>query len=304
MSESITGAASHERPTRPVAPVRTRWLESRAVEAGDAILPPAHSAAPPFRRPIVRPAAPVPYQAETPETGSESAEFDPMPWDGARRPAVEPIVLSADLTAGVEGSAGADAEPWGDVEAGALLDLPEGDIELEPAANVGLDLNIEDLELLPEDEPELLLEEIGLETRFLEPLPEGVIPVRAPLSPWDISETEDDSSPDEPTSRAARARAEWEALGEALAASIGGEDASVFESAMQALAEGIAATEAIEEGAGVTREIVDIADRIAWFAARLRSEGYRAITNAQARGDRLDIALAGLAAGFLAGQTE
>jgi hypothetical protein len=207
-----------------------------------------------------------------------------MPWD-APRPAAEPIVLSENLTAGIEGSAGAGAEPWADVEAGALLD-------------------IEVLELLPDDEPELLLEEIGLETRFLEPLPEGVVPVQAPLSPWDISEAEDESAPDPSTSRAARARAEWEALGEALAASIGGEDASVFESAMQALAEGIAATESIEEGAGVTREIVDIADRIAWFAARLRSEGYRAITNAQARGDRLDIALAGLAAGFLAGQTE
>jgi hypothetical protein len=302
MSESATGAASPESPTRPVAPVRTRWLESRVVDAGDTILPPAHSAAPPFRRPIVRPAAPAPYQV-TPETGSESAEFDAMPWD-AHGPAVEPIVLSEDLTAGIEGSARADAEPWEDVEAGALLDLPEGDIELEPAADVELDADIEDLELLPEDEPELLLEEIGLETRFLEPLPEGVIPVQAPLSPWDISEAEDESAPDPSTSRAARARAEWEALGEALAASIGGEDASVFESAMQALAEGIAATESIEEGAGVTREIVDIADRIAWFAARLRSEGYRAITNAQARGDRLDIALAGLAAGFLAGQTE
>jgi hypothetical protein len=184
--------------------------------------------------------------------------------------------------------------------------VERGELELEPLIALEGESDEEplDLEILEDDEPEIVLEEIGLETRFLEPLPEGAIPVQAPLSPWDIPDSEDDDTAGQPTSRAARARAEWEALGEALAASIGGEDASVFESAMQALAEGIAASDSTSETPGVTREIIDIADRIAYFASRLRSDGYRAITNAQARGDRLDIALAGLAAGFLAGQHE
>jgi hypothetical protein len=247
-----------------------------------------------------------------PETASDTPEEAPMPWD-AHEGLPRPVARTGEFTGEPEVRLG-DDEPWAmepsdDVRAAGestVGRVERGELELEPLIALEGESDEEplDLEILEDDEPEIVLEEIGLETRFLEPLPEGAIPVQAPLSPWDIPDSEDDDTAGQPTSRAARARAEWEALGEALAASIGGEDASVFESAMQALAEGIAASDSTSETPGVTREIIDIADRIAYFASRLRSDGYRAITNAQARGDRLDIALAGLAAGFLAGQHE
>ncbi|MGH7500131.1 MAG: hypothetical protein ACREL7_00085 [Longimicrobiales bacterium] len=276
-----------ETSNRPVPPVRTRWIESHPAVAAGAILPPAQSA--PGRAPARRVAGKAPAAPADAIAGGAAPDASGDAPSGVAASDVSPVTgaASLDVTLDLEPMAsGPELRPWDDPAFASLELTQEFTVELETEAEFA-------------DEALLELDEIVPETKSLEPLPEGLVPVHAPLSAWDIVESPAQSEAGL-ASQAARAREEWEALGQALAASIGGEDASVFESAIHALAEGIAAG----QSTGVTPEILDIADRIAWFASQLRRDGYRTITNAQARGDRLDIALAGLAAGFLAGRTE
>jgi hypothetical protein len=300
MSDTQEAGVPPENPSRPVPPVRTRWIDNRPIVTKQGMLPPTRSTAAHVRRSASRPTdAGIRDTTVDAQAGEASVEWEPpkavehgqVPWE-------DPESLQ---------TTGAETDTWAVLEFIERVEEYTVELEMDAEGDADLELDesgLDELELVDLELVDLDVEDVALETRSLEPLPEGAVTVQAPLSAWDITDTYAGEESSEYSAKAARAREEWESLGAALAASIGGEDASVFESAMQALAEGIAAAQTGDEGSDVTREIVDIADRMAWFAARLRSEGYHAITSAQAGADRLDIALAGLAAAFLAGHME
>lgn len=145
-------------------------------------------------------------------------------------------------------------------------------------------------------------------------------PAAPPLSPWDLGA----ASPavEDAETHAARARAEWESLGQALSESLspGGREIELTDE----IAARLEATGAWDHVRGETggpaaplrsgspftiraeppRGLADLAGRLEAFARKLRAEGGDALARAEKSGDRIDAILAALAAGFLAGRGE
>jgi len=158
------------------------------------------------------------------------------------------------------------------------------------------------LDFGPADETVVVIEEAGAEP-VSEPgeVTPDMHPVHAPLSPWELSgEPGGAVQAETPNERLARGQREWEAFGAAILAALDLDEDASLESAMQAMAKRFDLPEP-PAPPGVPAEITHLADRIASFAFRLRENGYPVIAEAQAVGDRLEGALGGLAAAFLAG---
>jgi hypothetical protein len=137
-----------------------------------------------------------------------------------------------------------------------------------------------------------------------------------PLSPWDLGAA---SISGEAGERAARARVEWESLGQALSESLTGASPQpeqpgphgydlTDERAAELDSDGKSpfGGPVIPVGASGTAEspVSELVRRLEAFAARLRDEGPGALTRAQTGDDRFDALLASIAAGFLAGRGE
>ncbi|MCI0433055.1 MAG: hypothetical protein L0271_05310 [Gemmatimonadetes bacterium] len=258
---------SREVPSHPMPPARTRWIEPR--EAGTretALLGPVRSTEPPARLSALRQWLP-----EAPATAAPSA------------PAEKPSLADEE-----------DAAPWAVAAASRALDAPDLADPFAPEP------------LAPDEdgaEPLLLLDEEPID-EFTAGSPAHVPthemqPVQAPLSPWELTGESSGAGQLTDDVRGARGRREWEAFGEAIMAALGIDENTSLETAMRAMADRLEQPEATEPP--VPAEIVDLADRIASFAFRLRAHGYAVVVDAQAAGDRLDSSLGGLAASYLTG---
>ncbi len=268
-------------PDWPLPPARTRWIERRDTSG--------HG--------VETPLAPV----RALRTGQDTAG-----------PAVAPIGASPDGPARTIEPAEAQ-EAWHEPAATLDLEPPDMDIvQLEDPAEPAPPAPWAPeplMALLPDDRTEpaeagpdelLLLEEESLETiELLDETPAPDLqPVQTPLSPWELA-----AGPDAPAGdmeRAVRGQREWQDFGQAIMASLGITENASLETAMQAMAEHLDQAEGLDVP-GVPPEIVNVADRIASFASRLRARGYGVIAEAQSEGDPLDAALGRMAAAFLAG---
>lgn len=137
-----------------------------------------------------------------------------------------------------------------------------------------------------------------------------------PLSPWDLGA---ESMSGEAGERAARARVEWESLGQALSESLiaagpppeepGPHGYELTDERAAELDRGDESPfggPVIPAGASGATEspVTELVRRLETFAASLREEGPSALMRAQTGADRFDALLASIAAGFLAGRGE
>jgi len=279
----------------PLPPARTRTIvEGTAIARSAALLPPvvsgphdphAHSGQESFDLQVV--------EVETSEVTIELTGFD----DG------EPAVTTWSVPSAEDQAAGASAIEWfGDDES-----LP-----WEPSSE-GDDGAVEELVLIEGD-----VAGDGVEGDAV-PAP-STRPSPPPLSPWDLGAA---SIPGDSFDRAARARAEWESLGQELSESLSGSDDSGagphgydLTDERAAELEGADGTmpfggpimsvgpSAIGGGSAADSPMIELARRLEGFAANLRDEGAAALSRAQTGEDRFDALLASIAAGFLAGRGE
>jgi len=345
--------------TEPVPPVRARpnAEELPAVPHGDLpLVAPVRSGFVEAPVPRIEPAPaewtiteemtePVTPAAETAEWVTEleveeEVTLVPDSTDWAGTPAEpEPLTLvpdRPDWTTGEESSAPASEVTWyGDEEATPWSEaVVQGDeeeeeiiLEVSPAPvpeEAGVDIEIS---LEAEDEGEIVLDasiEAVEEEIVLEPVSyvedESLEAAAPPLSPWDLGAAS--SAVEGAEERSARARAEWEAFGQALSQSLAASGGREIELTDE-IAARLEATGAWEHApevplfpgtprpseAPIARPqvpsgLADLASRLEAFAEKLRAEGTEALSHAQSGGDRVDAMLAAIAAGFLAGRGE
>jgi hypothetical protein len=220
------------------------------------------------------------------------------------------------------------AEPWS-MEPDALWDSAEDE---EGGDELLLDVSLDDMideSTVDADAPEIDADDVTPAqpipaspeafTQFLDEA-ESVRAHPGPLSPWQVGRATSDAT-DDP--RSALRGHEWEALGRALADTLGAappfdvdvpetdsysdvtedeDEAAVGEvEGLEPIGAGLERDNPIEiTAAGSPDLLEELAERLERFAAGIRTEGHYAISRAQLSGDRMDAMLAGFAAGWLA----
>jgi hypothetical protein len=274
-------------------------------------------------------------QPVLPPARTRTATFGAVPERG--------LNLLAPVRSGLFGAAGTEAvtpsatepvEPISEdthVQSLVLTEIESGTVELDEETGeveiVAEEITFE-LEGIADDDILLADDDAGGEEIVLEEAEEaeeagtpdetesGMRQAPPPLSPWDLGAA---SMSVEAGERAARARVEWESLGQALseslnaagpppeepgphgyeltdekAAELDAEDQSPFGGHVMSVGSSGAAESPLDE----------LVRRLEAFAASLRDEGPTALGRAQAGDDRFDALLASIAAGFLAGRGE
>lgn len=195
-------------------------------------------------------------------------------------------------------------DPWSTVDEPVAWDGSADEESAEIVLDDGLEMDeAEAVELILEDEESVDVEEEDAH---------DVRPGLAPVSPWDLGAA---GTSADARAIAARAREEWESLGQALSESLGppsgggtgsygyeltDERAAQLEDGDAAQSFGAPSLGQDWEG-GSEAALAELARRLEAFAASLRKDGELAIARAHSADDRFNALLASFASTYLAG---